>query len=141
MTAQNAVLALSDAGAHASQLCDACYSTYFLGHWVRDMGLMEIEEAVHRLTQRPADLMGISDRGRLDVGMAADIVVFDPQTIGATGLSRVYDQPAGQDRLIADAIGIDAVLVNGIPIREHGETTVAANSVLPGKLLRPIGAA
>ncbi|MBT6910667.1 MAG: amidohydrolase family protein, partial [Rhodospirillaceae bacterium] len=67
----NTVVSLSDAGAHASQLCDACYSTDFLGHWVRDEGMMEMEQGVHELTQKPADLMGLKDRGRLAQGLPA----------------------------------------------------------------------
>jgi N-acyl-D-aspartate/D-glutamate deacylase len=137
LTADDTVLALSDAGAHASQLCDACYSTHFLGHWARDQGIMEMEQAVHRLTQRPAEVMGIRDRGRLALGLAADIVIFDPAKIGAGGLSRVYDQPAGQDRLIAQAIGIQAVIVNGVPIRENNDDVLAPEQPLPGQLIRP----
>ena len=132
----NTVVALSDAGAHASQLCDACYSTHFLGHWCREEGLVPLEEAVHMLTQRPADVMGLTDRGRLAEGLPADIVVFDPNTVGATGLTRVYDQPAGQDRLVSQAIGIHAVIVNGTPIREGGADTIDPGQDLPGELLR-----
>ena len=95
----NVVVALSDAGAHASQLCDACYATHLLGYWVRDKGTLTLERAVHLLTQRPAELFGISDRGLLACGRPADIVVFDPATVAAGGLKRVNDLPAGADRL------------------------------------------
>lgn len=132
----NTVVALSDAGAHASQLCDACYSTHLLGHWSRDEGAMEIEKAVHMLTQKPADLMGIKDRGLLAQGRPADVVVFDPESVGATGLTRVHDLPAGQDRLVAQAIGIQAVIVNGTVIREDGADAVGPGDNLPGQILR-----
>ena len=132
----NTVVSLSDAGAHASQLCDACYSTDFLGQWVRDKGVMEMEQGVHELTQKPADIMGLKDRGRLAQGLPADVVVFDPATVNASGLSRVHDQPAGQDRLVSQALGIEAVIVNGTLIRKSGHDAVNADQALPGELLR-----
>jgi N-acyl-D-amino-acid deacylase len=132
----NTVVALSDAGAHASQLCDACYSTHFLGHWSRDEGIVELEKAVHMLTQKPADVMGFSDRGRLQVGLPADVVVFDATTVGASALKRVHDLPAGQDRLISEAIGIQAVIVNGQVIRENGNDVKRPGKQFPGQLLR-----
>jgi N-acyl-D-amino-acid deacylase len=133
---QHIVLGLSDAGAHASQLCDACFSTHLLGHWVREKGTLALEEAVRMLTTRPAEVFGITDRGRLAVGRPADVVVFDPRTIGAGKLRRVHDLPAKADRLVADAIGIEAVIVNGQLIRRNGTDVVDAASRLPGKLLR-----
>ena len=135
---ENTVLALSDAGAHASQLCDACYATHFLGHWSRDEGIVDLETAVHMLTMKPADVMGIADRGRLAVGLPADIVVFDPETVGASGLKRVHDLPGGQDRLIAEAVGIESVLVNGVEIRRSGKDCIHPANRLPGTLLRRI---
>ena len=63
------MLGLSDAGAHASQLCDACFSTHLLGHWVREKGVLSLEKAVRMLTSRPAEVFGIADRGRLAVGL------------------------------------------------------------------------
>ena len=136
ITDPNTIIALSDAGAHASQLCDACYSTYLLGHWVRERKTFTIEQAVHNLTQRPAEMFGISDRGLLAEGRPADVVVFDPKTVGPGSLKRVYDLPAGADRLVSEASGIDAVIVNGKLIRRDGKDTVAANDKLPGRLLR-----
>jgi N-acyl-D-amino-acid deacylase len=136
ITDPNTIIALSDAGAHASQLCDACYATYLLGHWVREKKTFTIEQAVHHLTQRPAEMFGITDRGVLADGRPADIVVFDPKTVGPGPLKRVYDLPAGADRLVSEANGIDAVIVNGTMIRRDGHDTVAANGKLPGRLLR-----
>lgn len=130
------VLGLSDAGAHASQLCDACFSTYLLKHWVREKGVLSLEEGVRMLSSRPAEVFNIKDRGRLAVGMPADLVVFDPDTVGDGKLERVYDLPAGEDRLISRAAGIDAVVVNGVLIRQHGEDKLDPKGALPGKFLR-----
>jgi N-acyl-D-amino-acid deacylase len=136
LTDAHTVLGLSDAGAHASQLCDACFSTHLLGHWVRDKGTLSVEEAVRMLTSRPADLLGFRDRGRLAAGASADGVVFDPATVGASPLRRVHDLPAGADRLIAEARGIDAVIVNGVVIRRDNRDVVDPAGALPGQLLR-----
>jgi len=136
ITDPNTIIALSDAGAHASQLCDACYSTYLLGHWVRERGTLTLEQAVHDLTQRPAETFGITDRGVLAEGRPADVVVFDPKTVGPGPLKRVYDLPAGADRLVSEAHGIAAVIVNGQIIRRNGKDAVAANDTLPGRVLR-----
>src|SRR5262249_10433340 len=130
------MLGLSDAGAHASQLCDACFATHLLGHWVREKRTLSLEAAVRMLTSRVADVMGITDRGRLEPGLAADVTVFDPDTVGCSKLRRVQDLPGGADRLVADAFGIDAVVVNGTVIREGGRDAVKADGPLPGKLLR-----
>ena len=136
LTDAHTVLGLSDAGAHASQLCDACFSTHLLGRWVREKGVLSLEHAVRMLTSRPAEVMGVTDRGRLAVGMPADVVIFDPRTVGASPLRRVRDLPAGADRLVADAVGIDAVIVNGQVIRRDGKDVVDPAGPLPGKLLR-----
>jgi N-acyl-D-amino-acid deacylase len=136
ITDPNTIIALSDAGAHASQLCDACYSTHLLGHWVRERKVFTIEQAVHNLTQRPAEMFGISDRGLLAEGRPADVVVFDPKTVGPGPLKRVHDLPAGADRLVSQASGIDAVVVNGELIRRDNKDVFAANDKLPGRLLR-----
>jgi N-acyl-D-aspartate/D-glutamate deacylase len=132
----DAVLGLSDAGAHASQLCDACFSTYLLSRWVREKQAIALPEAIRMLTSRPAEVFGITDRGRLAPGLAADVVVFDPATVGTSKLRRVHDLPAGADRLVADASGIEAVIVNGTIVRRGGRDAVAADGALPGALLR-----
>lgn len=136
LTSPYTMLGLSDAGAHASQLCDAGFSTHLLSHWVRDRKAIPVEEAVRMLTSQAADIFGIADRGRLLVGRPADVVVFDPATVGCSDLRRVHDQPAGADRLVADATGIDAVLVNGSLLREGGSDLLGPEDALPGKLLR-----
>jgi N-acyl-D-aspartate/D-glutamate deacylase len=103
---------------------------------VRAKGVLTIEQAVRMLTSRAAELFGIRDRGRLAPGLAADVTVFDPATVGCSPLRRVYDLPAGADRLVADASGIRAVVVNGVPIRVEGRDTVDAAGPLPGRVLR-----
>jgi N-acyl-D-aspartate/D-glutamate deacylase len=130
------MLGLSDAGAHASQLCDAGAPTELLGHWVRDKGVLSLEQAVWQLTGQPAEIFAIRDRGRLRPGLAADITVFEPDTVACAPLRRVRDFPAGADRLVADALGIRAVIVNGTIIREQGADTVDRDGPLPGHVLR-----
>ena len=93
------LLGLSDAGAHANQLCDACYSTHLLGHWVRERKAISLEDAVWRLTGHPAKAFRIADRGVVREGAFADLVAFDPATVGTTPVERVRDQPGGADRL------------------------------------------
>ena len=128
----NVVIGLGDGGAHLSQLCDACYATHLLGHWVREDGALSLEQAVHRLTGATAELFGLHDRGRLAVGLPADVVVFDPATVGASPLERVSDLPAGADRLISHPRGIRAVIVNGGLLPPPGEVPATPT----GRLLR-----
>ena len=115
------ILGLSDAGAHASQLCDACYSTDLLGHWVRERSALTLEDAVWRLTGHAASAFRITDRGLVKEGYFADLVAFDPSAVGATSLERVYDQPGGADRLIARSTGVTHMWVNGAVSRLDGE--------------------
>lgn len=129
------LLGLSDAGAHASQLCDAVFATHLLEHWVRETGTLTLEKAVWRLTGHPAAVFGLPGRGRIAPGYAADLVAFDPATVGVTKMERVWDLPAGADRLVAHSRGLHKVWVNGELIRE-GEKDVA---VRPGKLIRDGG--
>lgn len=130
------VLGLSDAGAHASQLCDACFSTHLLGHWVRGKGALTLEQAIDHLCARPAAIFGLAGRGRLAAGCAGDVVVFDPETVAPGPLERVYDLPAGADRLISTPTGIRAVLVNGTVVRRDNETVLGPDDPMPGRLLR-----
>lgn len=117
----NVVLGLSDGGAHISQLCDASYSTYLLGHWVREAGALSLEKAVHMLSGRTASIFGLSDRGVLAAGKPADIVVFDPATVEQGKLRRIRDQPGGADRLVRFPTGIHSVVVNGEVLPPAGE--------------------
>jgi N-acyl-D-amino-acid deacylase len=126
---EHMVIGLSDAGAHVGQICDAVQATDFLGTWVRDRKLMPLEQAIFLLSGKQADLLGISDRGRLTPGAWADIVVFDPSTVASGPIRRVADFPAGSERLTADEpIGIRHVLVNGAPIRVDGVHDLAVRS-------------
>lgn len=129
---ERTLLALSDAGAHASQLCDACFSTYLLEHWVREVGALSLEQAVWRLTGHPSQVFRLEGRGRLAPGFAADLVAFDPDRVGVEELERVWDLPADADRLIARSRGIEAVWVNGTPIRLDGKDLDGAR---PGMLI------
>src|SRR3954471_21070179 len=128
-----AVIGLSDAGAHASQICDACFSTHLLGHWVRELGACSLEQAVHRLTAHAAHVFRIPDRGTLRPGAFADLCAFDPDTVGVAGTDRVFDFPAGADRLVARSNGIEHVWVNGAAIRLDGKDVDGAR---PGRLIR-----
>jgi N-acyl-D-aspartate/D-glutamate deacylase len=107
------VLGAHDAGAHADMLCDACFPTHLLGTWVRDRQVLPLEEAIWRLTGQPADLLGLADRGRLIEGNAADVVLFDPDTVTPLPIERVNDLPGGGERLISRSQGIEGVWVNG----------------------------
>jgi L-histidine N-alpha-methyltransferase len=100
LLAPHTVLGLSDAGAHASQLCDACFSTHLLGHWVREKRTLGLEQAVHMLTARPAEVFGLADRGRLARRPATSSSSM--RRGGRRPLRRVYDQPAGADRLVSN---------------------------------------
>jgi len=127
------LLGLSDAGAHASQLCDACFSTHLLGHWVRERKSLSLEEAVWRLTGHPHQVFRLSGRGLVREGFYADLVAFDPDTVGTKTAERVYDQPGGADRLVARSTGVEHIWVNGVPTRVAGEDIPDAGS---GRLLR-----
>jgi len=128
------LLGLSDAGAHTSQLCDADFATYLLQHWWRETRAISLERAVWRLTGQPAQFLGLRDRGRLAAGAVADIVVFDPETVGTTALERLYDLPTGADRLVARSTGIEHVWVGGAATRRAGKDLPVDG---PGRLVRP----
>jgi N-acyl-D-aspartate/D-glutamate deacylase len=122
----------SDAGAHLDMMCGAVYSTSMLGDGVRQRGLLSWEAAVHQLTDVPARLYGLRDRGRVDVGWWADLVVLDPNRIGHRPERTRHDLPGGAGRLYAEAEGIEHVLVNGVEIARAGTLTGAT----PGSVLR-----
>jgi N-acyl-D-amino-acid deacylase len=121
LTHDQVVLGLSDAGAHVDQLCDAPLPTDLLGTWVRERGVLSLEQAVRKLTGEAADLFGFVRRGYLREGDWADVCVFDPATVGPGPVRRVRDFPADAERLTAEEpTGVRHVLVNGTPIRVDG---------------------
>ncbi len=122
----------SDAGAHLDMIDTFAYSTQLLGNCVRKRSLMPIEEAIQLITDAPARLYGMRDRGRLAVGMHADVVLLDPQRIGTGEVHTKFDLPGGAGRIYAGAVGIEHVLVNGYSVVEHGEFTDAR----PGTMIR-----
>jgi len=132
MRLPRAVVTFSDSGAHVSQLMDSSLQTHLLAHWVRERQAFTLEEAVRMLTLVPATQWGFADRGLIREGMAADFVVFDPNTIAAEMPEVVHDLPAGAKRLTQRCRGIAATVVNGQVLLRDGKHTGA----LPGRLLR-----
>ena len=128
----HAVIGGSDAGAHLDMMCGAIYTTSLLGHGVREHQVVTLEEAVRLLTDVPARLYGLAERGRITPGWHADLVLFDPATIDHGPERTRYDLPAGAPRLVADAHGIASVLVGGVEVCRDGVATGA----LPGTVLR-----
>ncbi len=122
----------SDAGAHLDRMCGAPYTTRFLADCLRGRKLVPLERAVQLITQAPAELFGLRDRGVLTPGAHADLVLFDPETIDMLDVTLVDDLPGGTSRLNADATGVTSVFVNGRAIARDGHTT----GDLPGGILR-----
>lgn len=142
MTQPGAIFGQSDAGAHVAQLCDANMPTELLATWVRDKGVFSLERAIQKLTSELADFYGITDRGRVTVGAAADLVVFDLESLDPGPLRRVRDLPGDEERLIADQPrGIEHVFVNGVAITKHGRSLVGEMKERPGRILRAGGPA
>jgi N-acyl-D-amino-acid deacylase len=110
------VIALSDAGAHLIFLCDAGFGLHFLAHWVRETGTFTLEEGVRRLTSHPAAKYRIPGRGRIAPGAWADLLLFDPATVGVSGLERLADLPGGGTRMIRRPKGVHGVWVNGVQV-------------------------
>jgi len=121
----HALVSLSDAGAHLTFFNDAGFGLHLLGHWVRERGVLKLEEAAAKLTSQPARLFGIRERGALRVGYHADLLLFDPARVGRGAQRRVHDLPAGQPRLTVEPVGVHGVWVNGKP-----------PAAMPGRLLR-----
>ena len=126
------ILGISDAGAHVNMLSGAEYSTHVLGHWVRERGVLSLEDAVKKLTFMPASLLGFTDRGLLSPGMAADVLVFDPETVRPLPKEKAFDLPNGDERIIVRSQGIHHTIVNGQPVMEDGRHTEA----FPGRVIR-----
>jgi N-acyl-D-aspartate/D-glutamate deacylase len=126
------VVTFSDSGAHVSQIMDSSLQTHVLTYWVRQRQAFSLEEGVRMLTLEPASAWGLHDRGLLREGLAADIIVFDPDRVAPLMPEVVNDLPAGARRLRQKATGFGASVVNGQVVLRDGEHTGA----LPGRVLR-----
>ncbi len=126
------VIGASDAGAHLDMIDTFAFSTAVLGKGVREHRVIGLEAAVHQLTQVPAELLGLKQRGLLREGWFADLVIFDPDQVGASDVYIRQDLPANEPRIYADARGVRDVFVNGVQIIDQGEHT----GRLPGTVLR-----
>ena len=127
------MIGVSDGGAHLARDDGADWSSYFLRSWVLDRQVWTLEEGIRQITQVPAALVGLGDRGVLRPGAPADLMVFDPETIGPWKKEFVHDLPGGVGRFKAWGKGVQATVVNGVPIVLHGELT----GRLPGQVVRP----
>jgi N-acyl-D-amino-acid deacylase len=130
----NAIVSLSDAGAHLTFLCDAGFGLHLLGHWVRERKLMPLETAVKKLTSEPAQLLGIRGRATIAAGNWADLLLFDPRTVGRAPSQRVYDLPAGGSRIHTPGIGVHGVWVNGKLVADS--KGILKDAPKAGKVLR-----
>ena len=128
------VVALSDAGAHLTFMCEAGYGLHFLAHWVRKLGEFDLADGVRRLTSHPADLYGIPERGRIAPGAWADLLLFDPDTVGVSPAERVADLPGGGKRTIRHPLGVHGVFCNGVEVFD-GTGYVTNGSRGPGHVL------
>jgi N-acyl-D-aspartate/D-glutamate deacylase len=126
------VIGASDAGAHLDMIDTFAFSSQVLSEGVRKRKLITMEEAIRQLTDVPARLYGLRERGRLEEGFHADVVVFDPEEVGLGATYTKFDLPAGAGRLYADAEGIEHVFANGVEIVRDGKDTGAR----PGTVLR-----
>ena len=126
------VVTFSDSGAHVSQIMDSSLQTHLLSYWVREKQALTLEEAIKQITYNTATMWGLHDRGLVREGMAADLVVFDPDTVGARMPEVVHDLPSGARRLKQTADGILHTVVNGEIMLTNNEHTGA----VPGRLLR-----
>jgi len=134
----HAAIALSDAGAHLSFLCDAGFGLHLFGHWVRERGDLTLEEAVKRVTSDVADAYRLEGRGRLVPGAWADLLLFDPATVGRGAKRRVNDLPTGAARLDTPAVGLHGVWVNGVRTADAGGELRECGR--PGRVLRGFAA-
>jgi N-acyl-D-aspartate/D-glutamate deacylase len=132
------IIGTSDGGAHLGRDDGADFSSYFFRYWVREWGKWELEEAIRQMTQQPAALLGLSDRGMLIPGYAADIMIFDPDEIGPGSKEFVNDFPNGEGRWASKPDGVYATIVNGVPIVLDGELVEGCG--FPGQVVRPASA-
>jgi N-acyl-D-aspartate/D-glutamate deacylase len=132
ITDDRCLIGLSDGGAHVDFICDVGYATALLDLWVRRRGVLTLEKAVHKLTQVPATVFGIPDRGVPAPGKVADLVLFDPATVTAKTPHYAYDLPCNGRRLVSESEGIKATFVAGAQLYDDGKHTGA----MPGRILR-----
>ena len=132
----NTAMTFSDSGAHVRSIIDSSIQSHLLAYWVRERGLLTLEEAVEMMTSRPARIWKLNDRGMLREGYAADITIFDPETVAPSLPSVAHDLPGGSPRLFQKAEGYKATIVNGQIFMRDGEPTQAR----AGQLLRAAGA-
>ena len=130
----HSLVSLSDAGAHLTFFNDAGFGLHLLGHWSRDLGKLAMQDAVRQLTAKPAELFGLKSRGRVKEGYAADLLLFDPKTVGRGPKRRVFDLPGGAARLHTDATGVHGVWVNGVRVADA--RGMCADAGRPGVLIR-----
>ena len=123
---------LGDAGAHVGQVMDSGWCSFVLAHWVRERGLFRVEEAVRRMSAMPARIMGLADRGTLEVGKQADLNVIDLARVSERMPEFVRDFPNGAGRFVQRARGYRATLCNGVPVLEHDELTGTRGGVVIG---------
>ena len=129
----HSLISLSDAGAHLTFFNDAGFGLHLMGYWARELGKMSMAEAVRQITSLQAEVMGIQERGRLQVGWAADLMLFDPATVNRSHKKRVFDLPGGAARLTTDAVGVRGVWVNGQLVADA--SGLVKNPPLAGELL------
>lgn len=129
------IIGTSDGGAHLGRDDGSEWSSYFFRYWVREWGAWELEEAVRQMTQQPAALLGLNDRGMLIPGYAADVMIFDPDRIGPGPKEFVHDFPNGEGRWCSKPEGVHATIVNGVPIVLDGK--LVPDCGLPGQVVRP----
>ena len=134
LTDVNSIVSLSDAGAHTTFFNDAGFGLHLMGYWARDKKLMSLERAAQKLTSEQARLFGFKNRGVLQTGAFADLLLFDPATVGREAAKRHFDLPAKGTRLITPARGVEKVWVNGRLVADaHGMRSDAGR---PGRVLR-----
>lgn len=134
----HSLVSLSDAGAHLTFFNDAGFGLHLLGHWARDLGAMSMTDAVRRLTSQPARVLGLTDRGLIREGLAADLLLFDPTAVGRSPKRRVFDLPGGAARLTTDATGVQGVWVNGQRVAD--QRGLKTDTPLAGRLLTQFAA-
>ncbi|MEM7363940.1 MAG: amidohydrolase family protein [Pseudomonadota bacterium] len=132
MKSEHCLPGLGDAGAHVGQVMDATWATHVLGYWTRDRGVYSLSEGIRRMTSQPAHVIGITDRGTLEVGKRADVNVIDYEKVGQYLPEYVHDFPNGAGRYTQPGCGFKATICNGEIVTEDDQLTGAR----PGRILR-----